>query len=64
MIVKKLFRWGKRAVVGAETIQKAKAESPSALIRQAFFQKKGAVVALALWLALVLTLSLALVLTL
>lgn len=54
MIVKRLLRWGKRTVIGAEKIQNAKAESPSALIRQAFFQKKGAVAALVLWLALFL----------
>ena len=53
MIVKKLFRWGKRAFVH-EHIENAKAESPSALIRQAFFRKKGAVVALALLVALFL----------
>ena len=52
-VFKKLYRWGKRAFLGDKELS-ASTQSPSALIRKAFFRKKGAVVALVTIIALFL----------
>ncbi len=45
--LKRLFRWGKRGIFGgAKELSDGEIESPSKLLRQAFFRKKTAVVAL------------------
>lgn len=53
-VFKKLYRWGKRAFLGDKGVDSATAKSPSQLIRQAFFRKKGAVIALITIIALFL----------
>ena len=53
-VFKKLYRWGKRAFFGDKGVDSVTAQSPSQLIRQAFFRKKGAVIALVTIIALFL----------
>ncbi len=52
--LKRVYRWIKRAFLGskAEKLEGEKIESPSRLLREAFFRKKAAVVALAALIAL------------
>ncbi len=53
--LKRVWEWIKRAFTGRKGLEtSAKIESPSALVRQAFFSKKSAVAALIVFLALLL----------
>ena len=54
-VSKRVFRWGKRVVLGsASEYGDGEIESPSKLLREAFFRKKSAVIALAVLIGLFL----------